>query len=112
MGRGLVQHLRDIGHPPFGHIALNAVLELPRLKPCDSCKTTALWTDRGYGDKWGRDDPEDCFRAGLAPLRGLSVDRKRIVKHGIRRLKNHNGFDEFGDRLQSQCWGTAEIVFG
>ncbi|WP_409495038.1 deoxyguanosinetriphosphate triphosphohydrolase family protein [Amycolatopsis sp. cmx-11-12] len=135
---------------------LNAILKYPRLKPCDSCKTTALWTDRGYGDKWGayqteRDDfewvrqgshgelrsanaimmdwaddisyathdLEDYFRAGLIPLRGLPVDRKRIVKHGIRRLKNNNGFDEsrfrnelemiideFGDRLQSQCWDT------
>ncbi|EMD28414.1 putative Deoxyguanosinetriphosphate triphosphohydrolase [Amycolatopsis azurea DSM 43854] len=32
---------------------LNAILKYPRLKPRDSAKSIALWTDRGYGDKWG-----------------------------------------------------------
>ncbi|GAB3736412.1 dNTP triphosphohydrolase [Amycolatopsis oliviviridis] len=32
---------------------LNAVLKYPRLKPRDSAKSTALWTDRGHGEKWG-----------------------------------------------------------
>ncbi|WP_410585573.1 deoxyguanosinetriphosphate triphosphohydrolase family protein [Amycolatopsis sp. lyj-108] len=135
---------------------LNAILKYPRLKTCDSCKTTALWTDRGYGDKWGAyqaeredfewvresshgelrsanavlmdwaddisyatHDLEDYFRAGLIPLHGLSVDKERIVKHGLRRLKEQKGFDEsrfrdeldtiideFGGHLHSQFWET------
>ncbi|MFK0248067.1 deoxyguanosinetriphosphate triphosphohydrolase family protein [Amycolatopsis azurea] len=135
---------------------LNAILKYPRLKPCGSCETTALWTDRGYGDKWGayqaeRDDfawvrensrgelrsanavlmywaddisyathdIEDYFRAGLIPLHGLTVDKEHIVKHGLRRLKEHKGFDEtrfrneldtvideFGEHLHSQFWET------
>ncbi|MFC9252953.1 deoxyguanosinetriphosphate triphosphohydrolase family protein [Amycolatopsis thailandensis] len=135
---------------------LNAILKYPSLKPCGSCKTTPLWTDRGYGEKWGAyrgervdfawvrensrgelrsanavlmdwaddisyatHDLEDYFRAGLIPLHGLSVDQERIVKHGLRRLKGHRGFDEsrfrheldtiieeFGDHLHSQFWET------
>jgi len=137
---------------------LNAILKYPRLKPRDSAKPTALWTDRGYGDKWGAyqtekvdfewaregshgdlrsanavlmdwaddisyatHDLEDYFRAGLIPLHSLSVDKERIVKHGLGRLRGHNGFDEFrfrneldtvisefGGRLHSQCWETRK----
>ncbi|ANN18460.1 deoxyguanosinetriphosphate triphosphohydrolase [Amycolatopsis orientalis] len=137
---------------------LNAVLKYPRLKPRDSGAGSALWTDRGHGDKWGayqteRDDfawarrgsegelrsanailmdwaddisyathdLEDYFRAGLIPLHNLAVDKKRILKHGRRRLRKLNGFneyrfgeqidkivDEFSRSLHSQCWDTRE----
>lgn len=137
---------------------LNAILKYPRLKPRDSAKSSFLWTNLGYGEKWGAyqtervdfdwaregsqgelrsanailmdwaddisyatHDLEDYFRAGLIPLHGLSVDKERIVKHGIRRLKDHKGFDEsrfrreldtiiaeFGEHLHSQFWETRK----
>ncbi|ONF62686.1 deoxyguanosinetriphosphate triphosphohydrolase family protein [Amycolatopsis keratiniphila] len=66
-------------------------------------------------------DLEDYFRAGLIPLHNLATDKKRILKHGRRRLKGDVGFnehrfreqidvivDEFGEHLKSQCWDTRE----
>ncbi|AIG75822.1 Hypothetical protein AJAP_14720 [Amycolatopsis japonica] len=66
-------------------------------------------------------DLEDYFRAGLIPLHNLAIDKKRILKHGCRRLKEDVGFneyrfreqidvivDEFGENLKSQCWDTRE----
>ncbi|MER6670557.1 dGTP triphosphohydrolase [Amycolatopsis japonica] len=66
-------------------------------------------------------DLEDYFRAGLIPLHNLAIDKKRILKHGCRRLKEDIGFneyrfreqidvivDEFGENLKSQCWDTRE----
>ncbi|RSM52566.1 deoxyguanosinetriphosphate triphosphohydrolase [Amycolatopsis sp. WAC 01376] len=137
---------------------LNAILKYPRLKPRDSAKAAASWTDRGHGNKWGAyqterkdfewarrssfgelrsanailmdwaddisyatHDLEDYFRAGLIPLHNLAIDKKRILKHGRRRLKDDVGFneyrfreqldvivEEFGGNLQSQCWDTRE----
>ncbi|KFU75710.1 dGTPase [Amycolatopsis lurida] len=149
---------RKMEHPGLNltQATLNAILKYPRLKSGDS--PAALWTARGYGDKWGayqtekvdfdwaregsrRDlrsanavlmdwaddisyathDLEDYFRAGLIPLHSLSVDKERILKHGLRRLKQQRGFDEFrfrneletiiaefGGRLHSQCWETRK----
>ncbi|OLZ52940.1 deoxyguanosinetriphosphate triphosphohydrolase family protein [Amycolatopsis keratiniphila] len=149
---------RKMEHPGLNltQATLNAILKYPRLK--HSSKSTALWTDRGYGDKWGAyqtekvdfdwarqgsrgdlrsanavlmdwaddisyatHDLEDYFRAGLIPLHSLSVDKERILKHGLRRLKQYRGFDEFrfrneletiiaefGGRLHSQCWETRK----
>ncbi|MBB5850772.1 deoxyguanosinetriphosphate triphosphohydrolase family protein [Amycolatopsis umgeniensis] len=46
---------RKMEHPGLNltQATLNAILKYPRLKPRDSAKPTASWTDRGYGDKWG-----------------------------------------------------------
>ncbi|MFI5564690.1 dGTP triphosphohydrolase [Amycolatopsis japonica] len=46
---------RKMEHPGLNltQATLNAILKYPSLKPNDSSKFPALWTDRGYGDKWG-----------------------------------------------------------
>lgn len=54
-------------------------------------------------------------------MHNLAIDKKRILKHGCRRLKEDVGFneyrfreqidvivDEFGENLKSQCWDTRE----
>ncbi|MFI7121040.1 deoxyguanosinetriphosphate triphosphohydrolase family protein [Amycolatopsis sp. NPDC049868] len=92
----------------------------------ESCRgglrsANAILMDWADDISYATHDLEDYFRAGLIPLHNLPVDKERIVKHGRRRLKKVNGFNEFrfqeqidaiikefGKSLKSQCWDTRE----
>ncbi|MFD5246848.1 deoxyguanosinetriphosphate triphosphohydrolase family protein [Amycolatopsis sp. NPDC058340] len=87
----------------------------------DLRSANAILMDWADDISYATHDLEDYFRAGLIPLHNLAIDKKRILKHGRRRLRKINGFNEhrfreqidaivgeFGESLRSQCWDTRE----